>query len=202
MEKCSLTNKKFKKVKNKKRLISKLIKNGKISNSILILLRLLKYRKKINLPLSKLRHYKPQLIRIEKNTIIWLEQQMVLEKPCPSFYLCWMPFSQERNVLKIKSCNFFYLWSRGKVIQNEIFKPQGVILLQNNVLQEQIESILKEFIEYGEKTKSEKLNFKLGRLDKEGHTHGDIIICQAKSFLNRHQRGNMNLEQCKFVAID
>lgn len=55
---------------------------------------------------------------------------------------------------------------RGKVIQNEIFKPQGVILLQNNVLQEQIESILKEFLEYGEKTKSEKLNFKLGRLDK------------------------------------
>jgi len=32
---------------------------------------------------------------------------------------------------------------RGKVIANEIFKPQGVILLQNNVLQEQIESILK-----------------------------------------------------------
>lgn len=66
-------------------------------------------------------------------------------------------------------------------------------MLQNNVLQEQIENILKEFIEYGEKTKSEKLVFKLGRLDAEGHTPGDIIICQAKSFLNRHNRGNMSL---------
>lgn len=27
---------------------------------------------------------------------------------------------------------------RGKIISNELFKPQGVILLQNNVLQEQI----------------------------------------------------------------
>lgn len=47
---------------------------------------------------------------------------------------------------KIKVCNYFYNLSRGKIIQNEIFKPQGVILLQNNVLQEQIESILKEFL--------------------------------------------------------
>jgi len=97
---------------------------------------------------------------------------------------------------------FYSIKSKGRVIKDEIFKPQGVILLQNNVLQEQIQNILKEFIEYGEKTKSEKLVFKLGRLDGEGHVPGDIIIAQAKSFLNRHQRGNMNLENCHFVAID
>ena len=50
--------------------------------------------------------------------------------------------------------------------------------------------------------KSEKLKFVLGRLDKSGHTPGDIIICQAKSFLNRYDRGNMKLDNCKFVAVD
>jgi hypothetical protein len=57
-------------------------------------------------------------------------------------------------VLKIKFCNYIFYFSKGRVIKDEIFKPQGVILLQNNVLQEQIQGILKEFIEFGEKTKS------------------------------------------------
>ena len=87
----------------------------------------------------------------------------------------------------------FVIFSRGKILKDEIFKPQGVILLQNNVLQEQIESILKEFIKFGEINKSEKLSFKLGTLHKDGHVPGDIIICQAKSFLNRHSKGNMSL---------
>lgn len=39
-------------------------------------------------------------------------------------------------------------------------------------------------------------------MDKEAHEPADIIICQPKSFFNRHQRGNMNLQHCKFVAID
>lgn len=37
---------------------------------------------------------------------------------------------------------------------------------------------------------------------KDAHVPGDIVICMAKSFLNRHSRGNMKLDQCKFVAID
>lgn len=57
-------------------------------------------------------------------------------------------------MLKIKFCNYIFYFSKGRVIKDEIFKPQGVILLQNNVLQEQIQGILKEFIEFGEKTKS------------------------------------------------
>lgn len=39
-------------------------------------------------------------------------------------------------------------------------------------------------------------------MDKEKHEHGDIIVCMPKSFMNRHQRGNLNLENCKFIAID
>lgn len=39
-------------------------------------------------------------------------------------------------------------------------------------------------------------------MDADGHEPGDIIVCLAKSFLNRHQRGNMKLNQCKFFAID
>lgn len=48
----------------------------------------------------------------------------------------------------------------------------------------------------------EKLKFEIGVLNTDGHTHGDILVCMPKSFLNRHQRGNMKLDQCKFVAID
>jgi len=46
------------------------------------------------------------------------------------------------------------------------------------------------------------LKFKIGVLNQEGHEFGDIIVCMVKSFLNRHSRGNMKLDQCKFVAID
>ena len=37
---------------------------------------------------------------------------------------------------------------------------------------------------------------------KDAHVHGDIIVCVVKSFLNRHSRGNIKLDQCKFIAID
>lgn len=103
---------------------------------------------------------------------------------------------------KIKTCKYLFYRSKGKVIKNEIFAPQGVIILQNNVLQQQIESILQNFIDYGITNKSEKLNFSIGKLDKDKHVFADIIICQAKSFLNRHSRGNMKLDNCKFIAID
>ena len=31
---------------------------------------------------------------------------------------------------------------------------------------------------------------------------GDIIVCMPQSFMNRHTRGNMKLDNCKFIAID
>jgi superfamily II DNA/RNA helicase len=46
------------------------------------------------------------------------------------------------------------------------------------------------------------LRFKVGRLDKEKHEHGDILVTMPKSFANRYQRGNLKLDNCKFVAID
>ena len=36
----------------------------------------------------------------------------------------------------------------------------------------------------------------------DAHKPGDIIVCVVKSFLNRHSRGNIKLDQCKFIAID
>lgn len=77
-----------------------------------------------------------------------------------------------------------------------------MIIIQNILLQKQLDEYLENFRDYGEGKKVEKLTFKVGKLNNDGHTHGDIIICMAKSFLNRHTRGNMKLDQCKFVAID
>lgn len=57
-------------------------------------------------------------------------------------------------------------------------------------------------MQFGENKKSEKLKFTIGRMDKEKHQHGDIIVTMPKSFMNRHQRGNLNLDNCKFIAID
>ena len=37
---------------------------------------------------------------------------------------------------------------------------------------------------------------------KDAHEPGDVIVCVVKSFLNRHSRGNIKLDQCKFIAID
>lgn len=34
------------------------------------------------------------------------------------------------------------------------------------------------------------------------HDFGDIIVAMPKSFLNRSQRGNLKLDNCKFIAID
>ncbi len=53
--------------------------------------------------------------------------------------------------------------------------------------------MLHSFIEFGQKQKCKKLNFKIGHLNKEGHYPGDLIICKAKSFLNRFDRGNLKL---------
>lgn len=39
-------------------------------------------------------------------------------------------------------------------------------------------------------------------MDKDAHEPGDVIICQIKSILNRHSRGNIKFDQCKFIAID
>jgi superfamily II DNA/RNA helicase len=88
------------------------------------------------------------------------------------------------------------------VQKDEIFKPQGVIIVQTNILQDQLQRILKQYHDFGENKKSEKLRFKIGRLDKEKHEHGDIIVTMPKSFVNRTQRGNLKFDNCKFVAID
>lgn len=91
---------------------------------------------------------------------------------------------------------------RGKLQVNEIFRPQGIIIIQNFLLQSQLNEYLKNFKQYGIENNVEKLKFEIGVLNTDGHTHGDILVCMPKSFLNRHQRGNMKLDQCKFVAID
>ena len=70
------------------------------------------------------------------------------------------------------------------------------------MLQNQLNQYLHDFNDFGDGKKIEKLQFKIGKLNNDGHTHGDIIVCMAKSFLNRHSRGNMKLDQCKFIAID
>jgi superfamily II DNA/RNA helicase len=77
-----------------------------------------------------------------------------------------------------------------------------VIIIQNFLLQSQLNEYLRHFREFGEAHKFEKLNFTVGILNNDGHTPGDIIVCMPKSFLNRHSRGNMKLDQCKFVAFD
>ena len=87
-------------------------------------------------------------------------------------------------------------------MKNEIFKPQGIIVVQTNILQDQLTRILKSYQEFGQTKKSEKLNFTIGRMDKEGHEPGDIMVVMPKSFVNRHQRGNLNFDNCKFIAID
>ena len=86
--------------------------------------------------------------------------------------------------------------------KNEIFKPQGIIIVQTNLLQDQLKRILAQYKEFGDTKKSEKLKFTIGRMDKEGHEPGDVIVTMPKSFVNRSQRGNLNLDNCKFVAID
>lgn len=85
---------------------------------------------------------------------------------------------------------------------NEIFRPQAVIIIQNFLLQSQLNEYLNYFKDFGENNNVDKLKFKIGVLNQEGHEFGDIIVCMVKSFLNRHSRGNMKLDQCKFVAID
>ena len=91
---------------------------------------------------------------------------------------------------------------RGKTTENEIFKPQGVIIIQNFLLQSQLNEYLKNFRDYGENNNIARLKFQIGLLNNDKHTPGDIIVCMPKSFLNRHSRGNMKLDQCKYVAID
>ena len=87
-------------------------------------------------------------------------------------------------------------------MKNEIFKPQAVIIVQTNILQDQLQRILKSYQEFGQTKNSEKLKFTIGRMDKEGHEPGDIMVVMPKSFVNRYQRGNLNFDQCKFIAID
>ena len=70
------------------------------------------------------------------------------------------------------------------------------------MLQSQLNHYLTEFRDYGLNNNVDRLKFTIGVLNQDGHTPGDIIVCMPKSFLNRHERGNMKLDQCKFVAID
>jgi superfamily II DNA/RNA helicase len=47
----------------------------------------------------------------------------------------------------------------GKVEKNEIFRPQGVIIIQNFLLQSQLGDYLKNFRRYGDNHNIEKLKF-------------------------------------------
>ena len=70
------------------------------------------------------------------------------------------------------------------------------------MLQDQIYRILQSYEQFGAARHSEKLKFKIGRLDTQMHEPGDILVAMPKSFLNRYQRGNLKLDNCKFIAID
>ena len=61
-------------------------------------------------------------------------------------------------------------------MSKEIFKPQAVIIVQTNILQDQLQRILESYRQFGVAKGSEKLNFKIGRMDKEMHDFGDIIV--------------------------
>ena len=154
MEKWKAINNQSSKARNSKRPTSRPLRNGKISSSILTSLKPWKYKKKPNPPVSKPKPSKPPPMKTERSITISFKQPMALVRPCHSCCPWLMPLGQGLNLHRIKFCNFLSYSSRGKVAVNEIFKPQGVILLQTNVLQEQIQNILKEFIEFGEKTKS------------------------------------------------
>ena len=91
---------------------------------------------------------------------------------------------------------------RGKVMPNEIFKPQGVIIIKNFLLQSQLNNYLVNFRDFGENRNISQLKFTIGILNNDGHKPGDIIVCMPQSFMNRHTRGNMKLDNCKFIAID
>jgi superfamily II DNA/RNA helicase len=58
------------------------------------------------------------------------------------------------------------------------------------------------FQTFGQNKNSEKLKFNIGRMDKEKHAPGDIIVTMPKSFVNRYKNENLRLDQCKFIAID
>lgn len=91
-----------------------------------------------------------------------------------------------------------------KVQKDEIFMPQGVILIQTAMLMQQIEEelkkIQKELIRMDKKP--EKLNFTIGRMDKSCHVPGDIVLAMPKSFLNRYNNKSLRLDNCNFLAID
>jgi superfamily II DNA/RNA helicase len=91
-----------------------------------------------------------------------------------------------------------------KTQKNEIFMPQGVILVQTAMLMQQIEEELIKIQKQVETSgkKPEKLNFTIGRMDKEVHRYGDIILAIPKSFANRYNNKSLRLDNCKFIAID
>lgn len=72
-------------------------------------------------------------------------------------------------MLRIRICKIIIIFSKGKVLTNEIFKPQGIIIVQANLLQAQLEEELKLYLKYGEVNDKEKLKFKIGRAHKQGH---------------------------------
>lgn len=82
--------------------------------------------------------------------------------------------------------------------------PQGVIIVMTALLMQQIEEELKRILVHVERSgvKAEKLNFTIGRMDKEQHTEGDIILAMPKSFLNRYGNKSLKLDNCAFIAID
>lgn len=91
-----------------------------------------------------------------------------------------------------------------KVQKNEIFLPQGVILIQTGPLAQQIENELEKILKIASRPemKSTKLNFTIGRMEKELHKPGDIILTKPKSFINRFKNKSLKLDQCHFIAID
>ena len=95
-----------------------------------------------------------------------------------------------------------------KTLKNEVFMPQAIIFVQTGLLLQQIELVLNDFKKNAEKnaeannSKPQLLNFTVGTMTGDKHTHGDIVISVVKSFLNRFERKNVTFENCNFVALD
>jgi superfamily II DNA/RNA helicase len=92
----------------------------------------------------------------------------------------------------------------GKTLKNEVFMPQAIILVMTAMLMQQIEEELVKLQVQVERSgvKHEKVNFTIGRMDREGHRPGDIVLAMPKSFANRHANKNVKLDNCAFIAID
>ena len=109
LEKWNQINNKPQKHKDNRRPISRPPKSGRISNSTMTSLKLLKSKRKPSPRVSKLRPSRQPLTRTGRNTTTLSVQLMALVKPCPSCSPWSTPSDPVSNVPKTKYCKIFLL---------------------------------------------------------------------------------------------